>query len=235
MVSNATVSRFFRRLGYASFDEARRDARRLRVSGSPLYTGDARQSGAELIPAFAAQEASLLEETLSRIDPETLAEIAAALAKAPRIRTLGYRNSQLIAEYVTAQFAQIRPDVAPLLLPGQTLAEGIAAMQPGDVAVLIGFRRRPKDFTAIVKTLAQRGVQVLLFADQSIREAPALSAWTLDCVVMTPQFSDSYIGALSVIRLLTIETMRCLGEAGQVHLETIEELHAALSDLEGQG
>ena len=36
-VSNATVSRFIRRLGYDNYDEARRQAREEKRSGSPLF------------------------------------------------------------------------------------------------------------------------------------------------------------------------------------------------------
>jgi DNA-binding MurR/RpiR family transcriptional regulator len=40
-VSNAAVSRLFRRLGHANYDKARQSARRLREQGSPLCLDDA--------------------------------------------------------------------------------------------------------------------------------------------------------------------------------------------------
>ena len=231
-VSNATVSRFFRRLGYTSFDEARQDARRMRSTGSPLFSGGSSQKPLDPIPAFAAQEAELIEATLSRINPLVLKDACVALASARRVRSLGYRNSHFLAQYITAQLAQIRPDVAPMLLPGQTRSEGISALEKGDIAIVVGLRRRPRGFIKTVKSIAAREVRILLLADQTIREAPAISTWTLDCVVNTPQFADSYVGAMSVLRLLTIETMRALGDRGQTHLEHVEDLRETMEELE---
>ena len=49
-VSNATATRFVRRLGYASLEEARRHARDERSSGSPLFP-KALEAGAPAEPA----------------------------------------------------------------------------------------------------------------------------------------------------------------------------------------
>ena len=40
----------------------------------------------------------------------------------------------------------------------------------------------------------------------------------------TPQFADSYVGAMSLLRLLTLESERALGETGHRHLEEVEDL-----------
>ncbi|WP_245848215.1 MurR/RpiR family transcriptional regulator [Actibacterium ureilyticum] len=231
-VSNATVSRFFRRLGYANFDEARQEARRMRATGSPLYTGAGGADRADPISVLAAQEAQSIDATLSRLNPLALREIGAAIAKAPRIRTLGFRNSHFLAQYITAQLAQMRAGVAPMLLPGQTRAEGVSALEPGDLAIIVGLRRRPRDFVQTVDAVAAQGAQIVLLADQTIRAAPARATWTLDCVVDTPQFADSYAGAMSVLRLLTIEAHRALGDRGQKYLERVENLRDAMDELE---
>ncbi|MAE89432.1 MULTISPECIES: MurR/RpiR family transcriptional regulator [Salipiger] len=230
-VSNATVSRFFRRLGYESFEQAKRQARRLRETGSPLYTGSATPAS-KRISDLLQSEVTVLESTLTRLNPVTLREIVEAMATAPRIRTLGYRNSHFLAQYVTAQLGQIRRAVSPLLLPGQTQAEGIALLDKGDLAVVIGLRRRPAGFTSVVQEISRRGARILLITDKTIREAPAHATWTIDCQVETAQYSDAYSGALAVLRLLAVETRRALGEAGQTYLEEVEALRERLQELE---
>ncbi|MFX6230815.1 hypothetical protein ABTF44_22730, partial [Acinetobacter baumannii] len=49
-VSKATATRFFQKLGYASYDDARESARAALVGGSPLYllTRGAKQAGSGL-------------------------------------------------------------------------------------------------------------------------------------------------------------------------------------------
>lgn len=230
-VSNATVSRFFRRLGYDSFEQVRQQARQMRAAGSPLYTGR-NAPGSERISDILHSEVAVLEATLTRLNPVTLGEIAQALATAPRIRTLGYRNSHFLAEYVTAQLGQMRRAVSPLLLPGQTQAEGIALLAEGDLAIVIGLRRRPAGFNRVVEEIAAKRARILLITDQTIREAPALATWTIECHVDTPQFADAYSGALAVLRLIAVETRRALGRSGQTYLEEVEALRDRLQELE---
>lgn len=231
-VSNATVTRFFQRLGYGNFEEARQDARRLRATGSPLFAGHSASRTSDPISRLIQEETAVLEASLSRVNPLTIREIGAAVVGAARIRTLGYRNSHFLAEYVTANLAQMRPGVAPLLLPGQTESEGIAMLGPEDLAIVVGLRRRPAGFSRIVEAIAARGTPILLLSDETIRSAPAHATWSLNCVVDTPQFADSYVGALSVLRLISIEAKRALDLAGHRHLQEVEELRDRLGELE---
>ena len=231
-VSNATVTRFFRRLGYGSFEEARKDARRYRRSGSPLARGHDGSPKGDPISRMILEETTVLEATLSRVNPLILRDIGQAIVKASRIRTLGYRNSQFLSQYLTAQIAQMRPGVAPLLMPGQTESEGIAMLGPDDLAIVVGLRRRPAGFNRIIEAIASRGVPVLLLGDGTLRSAPAFATWTLDCEVDTPQFADSYVGAIALLRLIAIEARRALDKAGHRHLQDVEDLRDMLGELE---
>lgn len=231
-VSNATVTRLFRRLGYASFDEARQAARVMRATGSPLFSGKASKPLGDPISELVHEETVVIEATLSRVNPLVLRDIGSAIRTAPRIRTLGYRNSHFLSQYLTAQIAMMRPGVAPLLMPGQTESEGISSLGPRDLAIVVAMRRRPAGFNRMVEAIATRGCKVLLLADESIRGAPAHATWTLDCVVETPQFADSYVGALALLRMIVVEAERALGAAGHRHMEDVEDLRERLGELE---
>lgn len=233
-VSNATVTRVFRRLGFASYDEARQLARQERAQGSPLFLGTRRDSGGERSPIAdaLADETRVLEATLSRLDPRLLSGIAAALADARRVRTAGFRNSRFVADYATASLAQLRPHVAPLDMAGQSLGERLAELGPGDVLVAVGLRRRRRGFKDMVRIASERGAKVLLLADKSIRETPARATWTLDCAVETLEFADSYSGAMALVRLITLETARKLGKTGRDFLGEVETLRHDLDELE---
>jgi DNA-binding MurR/RpiR family transcriptional regulator len=132
---------------------------------------------------------------------------------------------------MVAALSQFRPDVAPLVHPGQTQAEGIAALGPDDVAVIIGLRRRA-GFGELVAAAAATGAKVLLIADGSIQEAPAHATWSLICAVQTPQLTDSHLGAMAVIRALSLKTIKELGSAGRRRHEAVETLHETLAELE---
>ena len=233
-VSNATVSRFFRRLGYDSYDSARRAARDMRASGSPLYLADreGRERRSGRLAEAQAVETALIEASLSMINPLTLNAVADAVAGARRVRFAGFRNSHFIAAYGQSTLAQFRPDVTMLRTGDQSIAEAAAQVEADDVIIVVGLRRRPADFNLFVRLVAEAGAAVALIADRSIREAPARVRWMLPCAVETPQALDSYVGALAVMRALLGAAVDRLGAAGRRWLERSETLHETFGDLE---
>ncbi|TCP44322.1 MurR/RpiR family transcriptional regulator [Rhodovulum marinum] len=234
-VSNATISRFVRRLGYRSFEEARREARTMRAAGSPLYLAE--RAGADgpsdALTETLATETALLQATLAQLDGDMLDRIAMRLARARRVRFAGFRNSHVAADFGRRALAQMRPDVEMLNAPGQTLAEGIAGVSAEDAVIIVGLRRRPAGFGRFVRAVAATGADIVLLADPGIREAPAEVRWTLVCPVETQQTLDSYVGAIAVLRLVALATMGRLGPAARDHLERIESIHDALDELDG--
>jgi DNA-binding MurR/RpiR family transcriptional regulator len=224
--SAATVSRLFQRLGYDGYEDARRAARAARAAGSPLYLAGREAGAAE------NADAAAVEMTLAMQNPLTIADIAERLAAAPRVRVAGFRHSAFIADYLHTALGRFRPGAAPLPRPGQTLAEAAADLGPGDVAVVIGFRRRPAGFARLVATLAATGADVALIADRSVRESPAAAHWTLLAAVETPDTLDSYAGAMALARRLVLEAGARLGADGRRRLDRIEALHADLGELE---
>jgi DNA-binding MurR/RpiR family transcriptional regulator len=108
----------------------------------------------------------------------------------------------------------------------------VADLGSGDVAVVVGLRRRPAGFGRLVSTLAATGADVALIADRSVRQSPAAAAWTLIAAVETPDALDSYAGAMALARRIALETGRRLGAEGRRRLDRIETLHEALGELE---
>lgn len=235
-VSNATVTRFFQRLGYGSFDDARRSSRRAREGGSPLFmTSKATESeliGSDLIARFAAEEKALIDATFAVIDPAVLADVVDALATARRLFFLGFRNSAYLAGYGRGQFIQFRGDVHMLASTGESLAERIADLRADDVLVVVGMRRLVTRFDRYIEAASRTGAAILLVTDPSARGIPAFARWTVRCSVENPHVLDSYAGAIALLRLLAVETMNKLGRAGRARLQQVESLHASLAEFD---
>ncbi|MDX2482569.1 MAG: MurR/RpiR family transcriptional regulator [Pseudodonghicola sp.] len=233
-VSNATVSRIVQRLGYRNFEQARQDARKLREVGSPLFM----RNQLDVDPAsgrytnLAQTEAEIIQATLFRLPAGLVQEAAGAIAEARRLHTIGSRNSRFLTDYFTAQLSQVRAGVAPLVQDGQTVAEGIAGLGPEDVVLIVGLQRRPAGFSRMVKLIERSQARIVMLADSSLRDAAGCATWTLECAVETHLAFDSYVGALTMLRLLAIECIKALGEDGRRHLNAVEALHEDLEELE---
>ncbi|WP_051432057.1 MurR/RpiR family transcriptional regulator [Rhodovibrio salinarum] len=229
--SKAAATRFFKRLGFKNFSEARQLARARQDWGSPLYldrrTAVAPDPSTELT-AYLDDELRILQESFSQLDPRDLDAAAASIARARRVWVIGFRNSHFIAGYARWQFIQFRPDVHLLPRTGETLAEQLANVGPQDTVVLVGVRRRVVGFRRVIEACADQGAEILYLTDPTARAESARATWTLVCQVESSYLFDSYATPMSLLRFLAINAYRKIGRAGHEHLEAIERLHDRL-------
>lgn len=158
-VSKATVSRLFKRLGYRSYKDMRAELRTLRQSGMPVTDERHAVQGNTLLARHYKQEMANLSHWVSHLDVEQFGAVIAALARARRVALLGFRNSYPIAMHLRQQLMQVRERVLLMPQPGQTLAEELVDLAPQDMAVVVAFRRRPRQLKAILTQLQTRRVR----------------------------------------------------------------------------
>jgi DNA-binding MurR/RpiR family transcriptional regulator len=235
-ISNATAARFFRRLGYDSYNHARRAARVARDWGSPLYelTGiGERRLAAGNFGLHVAQDLQNLARTAEMLSPEALAAAVELMVRARRLWVLGFRNSTALAGYARGLLAHVRPDVHLLPLAGQTLAEDLVGIGPEDVLLVIGFRRRPNLLREILGMAREAGAATVLICDLSANRTAQLASVTLRCHNRGHSLFDSYAAPMSVINYLCSATGLALGEAAVGRLADIERLHGRLDPMVG--
>jgi len=231
--SKAAVTRLVRRLGYASFEEARRAARDARDRGSPLYLlhsathADGLQSR---LRAHLERDVANLSRTLEALAPEVVEAVVDALAGARRVWLFGYRNSHYLAGYARWQFIQVRDQVHLLPMAGETLAEYVEELAAQDLLLVIAFRRRVAVVERIVQAALERRARVLVVSDATAR-LRARPTWTLRCEVRGEDVFDRYAPAMSLLHLLSVELVSRTGTAGRRRLQRIEDLHERLHEL----
>lgn len=232
--SKAAVTRFIRRLGYDSFEEARRAARDARNWGSPLYLMS-RQPGTchftERVQAHVEQDVRNITQTMEALDGEVFAEIVEAVCTAKRVYFLGYRNSQQLAAYARAQVIQVRPDVHLLPAAGERLAEYMADMSAEDLLVAIAFRRRVGEVARAMETASAVGLRVVCVTDWTAGPLPG-ATWSVPVAVGGQDLFDRYAAAISFLHFLSIGVVERADEKGRKRLNRIENLHNDLHDFD---
>ncbi len=233
--SKAAVTRLTRRLGYSSFEEARRSARESRDWGSPLYliSHERRQSvptDSRLKEHLEADFANMIA-TFDAVDSTEIDEIVDAIANARRVWLIGYRNSAFLASYARLQFIQVRDNVTVLPSGGETLAEYLASMSPDDLIIAIGFRRRVRPLRRFMQTAAKLGVPIVYLTDPTVRESVSLARWTLVIRVAGVDVFDSYSAALSLIHYISTAVVAKMDATGRKRLKSIETLHDQVMDF----
>lgn len=231
-VSKATVSRLVRRLGYEDFAQVRAQAKLLRGLGSPMGASAPPENDADSLTAHLAAEQRNLELMLRSTADGRLDAAARLLAEASQVTVIGRRNSYPVALHLRQQLAQIRSRVTLLPVPGQSLGEDLADLGARDAAVLVGFRRRPHGFTALVEALLTRNVPVVLIGDASLEPWRARVPHLLLAPLDSPSPFDSYAAAMSLANLLATATLAQHTRQGRTRVSTITTLYDELDELE---
>ena len=228
-VSNATVSRFVRRLGYASYDEARRHARLEKASGSRLFLDAAREGGAQDPHSFAQTDMRNVVNSIEPIPQDAIDSLARAMLGARKVWVIGFRAGAPLAQYLQWQLLQVVENSVALPGDGQTMGEHIAGVQPADVVLLFGLRRRVALLEDVVTGLARSGAQIAFITDESMG-LRADMAWHFRCTTESSGPLFSHVGVMALLNLIANRTIALAGDAGRKRLARIE----AANDLMGE-
>jgi len=221
-VSKTSVSRFIRKLGYEDYAALRNELLDQRDSGEPIQT--------DIVTGDFQEDINALEQLQEQLSNTNLDPLINAIANAPRIKIIGYRNSYPLAMHFRQQLMQCRGGVELLPLPGQTIGEDLAAIEPDDFVIIIGIRRRVSNFSNIIEQL--KGQECLLITDQSGQKYAQHVTHLLVSHMNNQTPLDSYAVPMSLIAHLVNSTYRLLKEKATQNSSKISRNYTKLNELE---
>ncbi len=225
-VSKATVSRLYRRLGFADSREARESLRARRGVGVPVVV----PSEGDPLGTQLERDIRNLRSAYAALDGATVDEVAAAVAGAGRVIVLGFRSAYPVAHHLRAQLAQVRADVALAPEPGQSLGEDLADLTAADVVVLVGLRRRPERFGAVAGWLVESPARVAVIGEPGLRVPGA--DWSFEVPIESASPFDSFAAVTSLVSVLAGAVLRAAA-TGAAHVSAVDRAYAGLGELEG--
>lgn len=233
-VSKATAARFFRRIGYDSFEQARRQARSEAHLASPLYAlagVNPKERPSDALSRHLAADLRNLSESFRPSDSGVLELAIRHIGQAPRVHVVGMRNGHFVATYAAYLLAQVRDEVVSLPNAAMTLAEDLASLRRGDVLLVVDFRRRSAFLQAIVDTARQAGAQLVFLASPGMPPLSRNGDVVIRCLTDSASIFHSYVPAVSIVNYLCAAVATELGRKSRKRLEAIEDLHESLGDI----
>jgi DNA-binding MurR/RpiR family transcriptional regulator len=229
-VSKATVSRFVKRLGYSSYEEARRDARAEKQTGSRLFLGTADGAGVQSVAAHVAQGVANLEASFASITDAQIDAVSRAILDARKVWVIGFRSSHAFASYLQWQLTQVIENIVVIPGAGQTLGEHLVSVKPEDVVIVFGLRRRVARMDMLLEQVRHSRAHLLYITDEGV---PFLSgaAWHFRCHSLAPGPLFNHVAVTAVCHLLTTRAIEMAANAGRVRLRGIETLNDELEEL----
>lgn len=237
--SKAAASRFFHRLGYKDFNDARRQTREAKRWGAPLYqsnlgTKPKGENRSHLIAQHLEREMTNLQRTLESIETDTLHSLVKAIVSKRRVAIIGYRNSRFLAGYLHRQLSLLRPNVSLHPSASQAMAEELFDLGDEDLLVIIGMRRRTPILKKIIEHADQVGTKFALIADPTAATIEKKASWKISCILHSTSAFDSYSSAMSVLTLL-VNCVLNESEEGYERLRKIELVHEKFGELTDNG
>ena len=230
-VSNATVTRFVRKIGYSSFEDARHAVRSEQSAGAALF----RVAGEDValeedLRRHLEQSRLNLDHTLATTSAATLDAVVERMLAAPQLWVLGHRAGQPFARYLAWQVLQVRAGVHVLPRDGETLAESLAAVGREDCAILFALRRPPKLLRALAGELARTGAGVAVIGDlPRLDTLPA--SWHLPCHTTSAGPLFNHVAVMALCGLLASRAVERSGPHSRRRLSRIEDIHDSLDEL----
>jgi DNA-binding MurR/RpiR family transcriptional regulator len=229
-VSNATVTRFIKRLGYLHYDDARRQVREARGAGSPLLLASRSACAENPFGASLERSQDNLQRTLARLNPQEIDQMARALLGARKVWVTGFRSSQSFASYFRWQLFQVKEDIMVVPNAGDTLGQYTASITPQDVVVVFAVRRRPAGLPEVVAQIVRSGAQVLYISDEQVARQEGLT-WHLFCSCTSDSPLDDHVAVIGVCHLLASRVIELAGPNQRARLSAIEASYDALREL----
>ena len=228
-VSNATVTRFIKRLGYLHYEDARLQVRKERDLGSPLFLASRSKTVENRFTASLNRSQDNLQRTFARLDSNTVDQIAQALFSAPRVWVCGQRSSQSFASYLRWQIFQLKADTHLFPHPGDTFGQYTASIGPKDVVIVFGIRRRPAYLGALIDQIVAIGARVLYISDEQVPRQAGLT-WHLFCACDSDSPFDDHVAVMGLCHLLVSRLMELADPRERARLTAIETHHDALQE-----
>jgi DNA-binding MurR/RpiR family transcriptional regulator len=230
-VSNATVTRFVRKLGYATFEEARQHVRDTKQAGASLFRVAPGSPGTkDFVAAHVVQAQLDIEHTFHLISEAEIDALAKTILTARRVWLLGTRRSQTFAQYLGLQMFQVIPQISIIPSNGETLGEAVSAMTDKDCVIAFGLRRAVSALPQVMEQITRTGADVAYIHDANA--LPDLSfKWRILCETASPGPLFNHVAVLTFCHILATRVIEHSGMAGRRRMRAIEAIHSDLNEV----
>lgn len=228
-VSKATAARLFRRLGYAGYKAAQREARATQATppaAAPLANGRTTPSPSAYLDA----EVKHLVRTFELMRGDDLAEAVRLLRDGEKLWVVGFGDDYPLAHFARALLIKMRPDVRMIPIGGFPIPEEFASISAADTVLALGVARRTQALRNVLGSAGRAGARVVLVTDALGAGDKAAASVILRSRAGGPTLFGSFTASVSLIAYLCASLAGRIGDTAVERLRAIEAIHAEWGD-----
>ncbi|MDE3090131.1 MAG: MurR/RpiR family transcriptional regulator [Chloroflexota bacterium] len=170
-VSEATIVRFAKAVGYDSFPELRRvlqEIFRARVTPASRLQrklADLKSGEGHVLSKIIDMELQYLAEAQHSIDPATFDRAVEVLVGGERVFVFGIGPSRILADLVQIRLRRFGVPTFSLIESGRDLLEKLLLLKPDDAVLATGFHRVTGELVAVIDHAHRLGCRTVLLTD----------------------------------------------------------------------
>jgi DNA-binding MurR/RpiR family transcriptional regulator len=170
-VSNSTVVRFAKSLGYKGFPEFKREIqkemrRKLRAADRMEETFAQLRGEENILAKLINRDIQLLQETLQAVSYPDFHKAVELILGARKVFLIGLNASMALAYLLHFRLVRVKKDTHWIFLTGGTsLLEQLAFMESADVLISIDFLQVPREIQTALQHAKKIGVPILGITD----------------------------------------------------------------------
>ncbi len=228
-ISESTMVRFARKLGYSGYQRFRIALARETIAGNAQIFESEVQEGEDVVDLVFNNAKHTLDETLSNTNRQTIQETALLLKKAKRIYLMGLGGSNTLAQDayhklmrigLTCQYASDYH--MQLMLASQS--------DEADAAILISHTGQGYDTLSLAEEFHNKGCPTIILTSNATSPLAKLGTYVLPVSSGNPTIvSESFsarIATLVLIDVLYVQILELLQQEGLEHLNTMRSVIA---------
>ncbi len=224
-VSKSTAARFFRSLGYDSFDAVRRQAREELNWAQPILGSEPapRVDSVGSAQGFLTQEVTNVTRTLEGVSSDTLRIAVEALANGDRVWVAALGDDAPLAPFAVHLFSALRDGVQLLTDGNVPLELRLASLAPGDTVLLFALPPRPAGATFIARQVEAAGSALVILSDTASAMAVA-GGTVLRCHIWADRERRSLTPVISILQYMGVRLTNELGSRATNRRRLIDSL-----------
>jgi DNA-binding MurR/RpiR family transcriptional regulator len=231
-VSLATVVRFPKVLGYATFDELReaiQDHVNIELTGVQRLASPPRANTAstELLRRVVEEDIDTLRTLVSQFSEAQLEHFVTLMEHAERILVLGFRYVAPLTHYCAYSLNKIRGGVESFMEADSSLYDRVRFLGENDLVLAIGFARYPADLVRLLQYAHGRSCRIACITDSNLSPLLPVASAHLFAKGTIRDFVGSLSAPGALINCLVSQLAQRLGDTAQQRLAAAEEAAVA--------
>lgn len=228
-VSESSIFRFSKSLGYASYQELQlelqHEVRERITMNTPARLQQAvtrEPTGGNTLSAAIETDIHNLRITHQQIEPAVFDTIVTLLCEARRVVTVGMRGAAPLAQLFAYSLNLLRPGVSTLAHQSETLPDQLIDLDSQDVMVGFAYSRQALRTISAVELAKRTGARTIAVTDDPLSPIALRSDHSLLVATESEAFIQSYTAACAVVHMLVAAVGKALHSSAMERLKAIE-------------